>query len=151
MDNQTPRYNQNELMNILLDKTPIIPQKIDENIFEQQIKSYENIKWRINPHLFSSKKLYQLLLSKKKQSYMVRLNRLNWIVAILITTYSIWGSDYYILMMLIIYPFFLTSGILDHWIVVFNSFYFTRFGFFFQFQQSLFCRIIPVLFISLYH
>ena len=142
-----PKYSIIELGQIL-DKDPILPKTIDELIFEKELKNNTNLKWRINPYL-QRKAFNKLFLSQKEQRRLKILTSFNWLFAFIILGLSLWTKDFTLLTALLVYPLFLKSGLLDHWIVIFNSCVLLAIEFIFRFHNHYFALIF-VTFITAY-
>jgi len=110
-----PKYSDLEITNILVDETQF-PKGINEHAYETQIK-HTKLKWKINPYLFQSK-LQRQFLDENSLKIISRIGYLNWIVVALIIVFSLLTNHQLFLLILLLYPFFKTSGLLDNGIIL---------------------------------
>jgi hypothetical protein len=110
------KYSDTELFGILAGDVQL-PNGIDEYSYETSIKPNKSLKWKVNPFLFSSK-LRSQLLDESSAKIINRIGYLNWIVVILIVTFSFFTNHHLFLLILLVYPFFKTSGLLDNGVIL---------------------------------
>jgi hypothetical protein len=113
-----PKYSELEVQNIM-ESSQSLPNSIPESVYEKRLRDNSKLKWCINPFLARENKL-NLFLSPDVVKKWLLLKRLNWVIAFLTIALSIFTKDYRILWGLLIFPSFMSSGILSHWIIIFN-------------------------------
>ena len=138
----SPKYSEIELFNILQEETSI-PISISEHCYETQLKNNSALKWRVNGFLFKPKLRNQLLAEDAKKKINL-INYLNWVVVISIVIFSIFTNHYMDLWILLLYPFFMPSGLTDYWIVITNSAILLTLSFKFDFHTHYFILLVCV-------
>ena len=113
---RTLHYSDIELFGILYGDVQL-PKGINEYSYETQIKNNKSIKWKVNSFLFLSKQRNQIL-DDSSAKMINRIGYLNWIVIILILAFSFFTNHHLFLLILLIYPFFTTSGTLDNGVIL---------------------------------
>jgi hypothetical protein len=110
-----PKYSALELTNILADETQP-PDGITDYSYETQIK-HTKLGWKVNSYLFQSK-LRSQFLDESSSKIISRIGYLNWVVAALIIAFSLSTNHQLFLLILVLYPFFTMSGLLDNSIIL---------------------------------
>jgi hypothetical protein len=114
-----PRYSEFRLQ-IILDSSPTLPDSISELVYQNKLKNNSRLKWKLNP-CFSKKQNLFLFLDPDSFKKWNNLKKFNWLILIFIVVFPIFIKDYKLFWILPFYPFIRSSGILSHWIVLFNS------------------------------
>ena len=113
---EIPKYSEFQI-EIILDSNITLPENINENFYQKQLKENQKLKWKMNPFL-SKKGNLVLLLEPAIFKKWLLLKRLNWLIAIFIVGFSLYTNNYDFCWALIIFPIFISSGLLDHWMIV---------------------------------
>src|SRR5579862_7356655 len=88
---KAPKYSELEVQNIMESSTPF-PGAIPESVYEKQLRENSKLKWTINPFLARENRL-NLILSPDVVKKWVLLKRLNWVIALLIVSFSLLMKD----------------------------------------------------------
>jgi len=141
---ETPKYSELEIQ-IILDSPSTLPSSItEESVYENQLRDNPRLKWKINPFLANKKKLTLFLDSSILRRW-IFLQKLNWLIAIFIIIISLVTSDYKLLWTLLIFPLFIASGLLDHWIMLFNLSVLITVKFFFGISNHFFWFTLSII------
>jgi hypothetical protein len=114
----SPNYSEIELL-VILDSVVVLPSNITESVYENQLRDNSKLTWRTNPFLSKKQNLLMILSADQFRKWEA-FKKLNWLIAIGIIFFSLLTGNYKFLWTLLIFPLFTSSGIVDHWIVLFN-------------------------------
>jgi hypothetical protein len=138
-----PKYSELQLQ-IILDSTATLPDNISESVYENELRDNSRLKWNINPFLAKKQNLILFLDSTKIKKWII-LKNLNWVIAVFIIVCSLLTNDYKHLWTLLIFPLFMASGLLDHWIMLFNLAILLGLKFFIGFNNHYFWFTLSII------
>ncbi len=111
-----PKYSASDI-EFFINSPVTLPDNISEDVYEKQLRDNPKLKWKINPFL-SKKSILRLLLNNSQYKRWTFLKSLNWLIVIGIIVFSFMTHDARFLWVLVVFPLLITSGLLDHWIVI---------------------------------